>query len=263
MLAVDSSWAPTDAQVAAARAAGVDAWLGYFKSGPDNILNGWTDQDFETVQAGGLETAAFASGWADPADAGARAARLGIRGILDVEGSIRDDGPWVDPWLRASGFALYGGATVMRAHLGHGHPGYLVSDYIGQDQGQTWLSFLPPPNPPRPTGRQFAGDVRALPYTPVGFAVDQSRLDPQLLATQGDLEMFVRRSTDGAIALASPFLHLSGPQWASVVAAHAPGSPVLVDDDSLFSALEAAASSPAPAPGPTTLAITGGSLRLG
>ena len=266
VIAADSWWAPTAAQLAAARAAGVGAWLGYFEVPGDHIFGGgWSDQDFQAALASGLRTGAFCSGWDDPAACAARARRLGIRIYLDDETSIRGDGPWADPWLAASGACLYGESPVMQAHLDHGHPGYVVADYTA-DPGSTWVGGLALPAPLRPTGRQYAGDQAAgLAYVPAGRAVDLSRLDPQLLSQplQGDRAMLVRRSTDGEIALAlgDVFLHLSGPQWTNVQAGYG-GSPPLVDDDSLFAALEAAAA-PSPASAPTTLAVTGGSLTLG
>jgi hypothetical protein len=89
---LDSAYPPSKAQIAAARAAGYDAWLGYF-AGP-NILNGWSDQDFIAVYQGGLETGAYCSGWADPLQMKARADHLtatipGFVGMLDDESGIR------------------------------------------------------------------------------------------------------------------------------------------------------------------------------
>jgi len=84
---LDSAYPPTPAQIAQAKAAGYSAWLGYF-AGP-NILNGWADSDFQNVRAGGMETGAYCSGWADPVAMKARATALGITGILDDESGIR------------------------------------------------------------------------------------------------------------------------------------------------------------------------------
>jgi hypothetical protein len=89
---LDSAYPPTPAQIAAAKAGGYSAWLGYF-AGP-NILNGWADQDFINVYNGGLMTAAYCSGWADPLQMKARADHLtqtipGFVGMLDDESGIR------------------------------------------------------------------------------------------------------------------------------------------------------------------------------
>lgn len=89
---LDSAYPPTPAQIAQAKAAGYTSWSGYF-AGP-NILNGWADQDFLNVYAGGMDTSAYCSGWADPAQMKARADNLRqsiptFVGMLDDESGIR------------------------------------------------------------------------------------------------------------------------------------------------------------------------------
>lgn len=181
MRVVDSSAQPTAAQVAAARNAGVEAWVGYLASGPDKgLLDPWPDAAFRTVQEGGLATGAFVSGQDDPAWVRDKLAELGIVGILDDEVSVRADGTWTDPWLTTSGCGLYGGAAVMATHRTHGHPFYVVADYPlpAIAQTATWPPGLPLPSPVRPVGWQYGGDWT----TPVpGVSVDVSNFDPAIL----------------------------------------------------------------------------------
>jgi hypothetical protein len=133
-------------------------------NGSDGIYGGgWSDAAFQAVQAAGLKTLAFCSTRADPAAWKARAARLGIVIVADVERSVQGgDGPQVDPWLAASGARLYGGGprgdgTITR-HLHHGHPGYVLADYengLGGWGTSSWPTGDPKPN--APTGWQYSG----------------------------------------------------------------------------------------------------------
>jgi hypothetical protein len=132
---VDSWWMPNTAQLVSAKANGIQAWAGYFSNGNDGIYGGgWSDAVFFAVMAAGLHTLAFCSTRADPVAWKARAAKLGIVIVADVESSVDGgDGPQVDPWLAASGARLYGGGprgdgTITR-HLKHGHAGYMLADY--------------------------------------------------------------------------------------------------------------------------------------
>ena len=69
MIAVDSSSVPTAAQVAAARAAGVQAWLGYIAEKPnDDIADPWPASAFAAVRASGLLTGKFRRGSTFAAD---------------------------------------------------------------------------------------------------------------------------------------------------------------------------------------------------
>lgn len=84
----DSAYPPSPAQIAAAKAAGITAWSGYF-AGP-GILNGWSEQNFHDVMNGGLETSAYCSGWADPVAMKNQAIAWGVPvGMLDDESGIR------------------------------------------------------------------------------------------------------------------------------------------------------------------------------
>jgi hypothetical protein len=138
----DSAQQPSAASVAAAAAAGVRVWAGYFAG--RNILNGWAKADFDRVRAGGLATFAFCSGFADPAQMAAQADAWGVPICLDVEGGIRGDGPWVQGWLDTASAGLYGNAGV---HPNRTAPFNIIALYPGADPGATW-----PGNQPRPTG---------------------------------------------------------------------------------------------------------------
>lgn len=189
---IDSWWEPTDQQIAAAKAQGYGAWLGYFKQPPpdnnDGIFNGWSDDAFRRVLAGGIDTAAFVSSRQDAAWVKARAAALGIVTILDCEPSVLGNA-WSnaaaqDAWLAQSGSGIYGsgpryGATnVVAQHRDHGHPCLVVSDYesIPGAGAQSWPND-PLPAAPTVTGWQYAGSVT------LSFGtVDLSIFDPALLA---------------------------------------------------------------------------------
>lgn len=153
---VDSWNMPSATQLQAAKAAGIGLWAGYFSNGSDGIYGGgWDDAAFDQVMAFGLKTLAFVSTRADPVAWKARAARLGIVIVADVESSVDGgDGPHVDPWLAASGAHLYGGGprgdgTIPR-HLPHSHTGYMVADYEGRPGWGTasWPGGDPKPNAP-------------------------------------------------------------------------------------------------------------------
>ena len=185
---LDSWWEPNAAAIAWAVQQGYAGWLGYFKeTANDRIYHGWSDATFLAVKAAGLHTADYDSGLDDPAWVRDRNARLGIVGILDVEGSIEGDGPWVDPWMATAGPAerQYGGGTVINNHRTHGHPGYIVAGYPSNsgtinpsDPGLTWAGLATLPSPARPIGRQYAGSVP----TPFG-SVDYSHFDPAFFGT--------------------------------------------------------------------------------
>jgi hypothetical protein len=187
--ALDSAYPPNNAQLAAARAAGYDAWFGYFKFGNDGILNGWTDSDFRRVLAAGLQTSAYVSGWADPAQVKARAAALGIRSRLDVEGGIRPDGAWVQGFLDAAGSGLYGNPPVFS---GRHAVDYVVAVFptAGDPGHESWPSWLRRPTD-GPCAWQWAGS-----HDFAGITVDSTWMDDNFFAfgpggvTQpGEIEM--------------------------------------------------------------------------
>lgn len=181
MKVVDSGAQPTDAQLATAKAAGVGAWLGYrASSSAMNLAYPWPAETFARIKAAGLLTGAYYSGLEDPAWAKADAAALGIPGFLDCESAIRGDGAWTDPWLEATGFRLYGDASVQTVHWTHGHAGYVFAGYPGGAQTATWPSYAPQPNPPRPMGWQYLGTQS----TPYGV-VDLCNFDAELLGEDG------------------------------------------------------------------------------
>src|SRR5436305_6106352 len=102
---LDSSYSvPTLAQAEAAGRAGVHLWSGYLATRPNvGLAHPWSEYNFQVVRQAGMRSIAFCSGWDDPAACKALAAQWGVLLCLDVEGGIRADGPWVQPWLDASG----------------------------------------------------------------------------------------------------------------------------------------------------------------
>lgn len=187
ILVADSSADPSPAQVAAAKAAGYRAWLGYrASSANENLLHPWPASAFVVVKAGGLLAGAFYSGLDDPGWAKADAASLGIPGFLDCESGIRGDGTWTDPWLAASGFGLYGGETVQAAHLTHGHRAYIFAAYPGVDETASWPSGVAAP--PQPKGWQWADPA----VKPVSWAsIDTSNYEQAVLAAPQEGEMLL------------------------------------------------------------------------
>jgi hypothetical protein len=147
--AVDSEYPPDHESLVLARNDGVVGWNGYIP-GP-NIGHGWTAADFDSVRSAGLQSIAYASGWMDPVAAKLEAALYGVRGCLDVEGGIRGDGPWVQGWLNASGFGLYGNMPV---HPGRSAAFHVLAAYPGGDPGVSWNRSV---RPPAPCGWQWQG----------------------------------------------------------------------------------------------------------
>ena len=148
---LDSAYPPNDAQIAAAKAAGIGGWAGYFAG--TFILNGWSKADFDRVKAGGLRTMAYCSGWDDPAADKAQSIAWAVTICLDVEGGIRGDGPWVPPWLAASGSGLYGNYGC---HGGRSAAFHVLAAYLGGGDPQaTWWGSTP--RPAGPCGWQWLG----------------------------------------------------------------------------------------------------------
>src|SRR5439155_8028783 len=166
---LDSSFAvPTNAQLAQAKAAGVGLWAGYLPEA--GVAHGWSQSDFDRVKAAGLATLAFCSGQADPLTAKRNGEAWGVRICLDVERTIRADGPWVQPWLDASGAGLYGNLPV---HGGRTAAFHLLADYPASgDPKMTWLGV----RPPAPCGWQWEGT-----HDEFGASVDRGWYDDWFL----------------------------------------------------------------------------------
>lgn len=178
---VDSAYPPSSAALTAAKNAGVRLWAGYF-AGP-NILNGWTQADFDRVKAAGLATLAFCSGWSDPAAIKAQSSNWQVATCLDVEGGIRGMGSWVQPWLDISGAGLYGNPPI---HAGMRAAFHICAAYPGANPMATWPSYIG--HPATPCGWQWEGTHSAF-----GVSVDSAWYDDEFAAAfgpvPGELEM--------------------------------------------------------------------------
>lgn len=169
--ALDSSYdRPTAAQAAAAKAAGIGWWFGYLATvrapGSFNLVSPWGRASFQVLQAAGLRAGAFCSGWDDPTLLRQLAAEWGLVCLLDHEPGIRPDGPWVQPWLDASGFGLY----ATRSLQGYRAPYRIAAEYPAAGcTGGTWPVM---PAPSEPHGWQCQGT-----HTEFGLSVDRSALD--------------------------------------------------------------------------------------
>ena len=163
LVGLDSSFAtPTAGQVANAKAAGIFGWSGYLATRPNvGLAHPWTQADFQTVLQGGLFSIAFCSGYDDPVACKNLAAAWGVKLCLDVEGGIRGDGSWVQPWLDASGAGLYGNEPV---HPNRNAAFHILAAYFGSDPNATWYSGYPRPSGPvawqwRGTHNEFGATV--------------------------------------------------------------------------------------------------------
>jgi hypothetical protein len=168
---LDSSVAvPSAAQLADAKRHGVRIWSGYLatRSGV-GILHHWSQAEFARVKQAGLEALAFCSGQDDPAACKQLAASWGVRLCLDVERGIRSDGPWVQPWLNASGAGLYGNAPVFVRRTA---PFCVLAAYPGHDPQRTWTTDPHHPRPSSPCGWQWQGT-----HTEFGCGVDRGWYD--------------------------------------------------------------------------------------
>jgi hypothetical protein len=153
----------------------VGVWSGYLATRAGvGLAAPWTLASFDAARRLGSTPIAFVSGRDDPAAVRAQAEAWRVRPCLDVELGIREDGPWVADWLRASGAGLYGLASV---HYKPGEPDgrgaafNIVARFPGFDPGATW-DPLAGPRPPGPCGWQWQADVEAF-----GSRVDRSWLD--------------------------------------------------------------------------------------
>jgi hypothetical protein len=170
---VDSAYPPSDASLTLAYSSGVRLWAGYF-AGP-NILNGWSQADFDRVKSHGLNTIAFCSGLSDPVAMKNQSTIWGVPICLDVEGLIRGDGVWVQGWLDSSGSGLYGNAGVFNNRSA---AFYIMANYPGIDPGATWPSIYARPN--GLCGWQWQGS-----HTAFGVTVDSAWYDDGFQQTFG------------------------------------------------------------------------------
>src|SRR2546426_1105875 len=182
---LDSATPPTATQVAAAKAAGIGMWAGYVSEIPqrDGLYRPWTPAEFDVVRAINPHPIAYTSGWDDPVAVRKDAANRGYRLCLDVERLIRDNGPWVQPWLDASGAGLYGTSGV---HVGRRAAFHIAAWYVSRDPATTWPASWP--RPPTPCGWQWQNT-----HTEFGVPVDRNWLDDVFGGhmTQGDFDALV------------------------------------------------------------------------
>lgn len=171
---LDSSFdRPDPGTAAAARAAGVRVWGGYIATRAGvGLAAPWSQADFDVVRNAGLTPIGFCSGRDDPVAIRDLARAWGVLPCLDVESGIREDGPWVQPWLDASGAGLYGNTVV---HRGRSAPFYVVAWYGVQppactDPGLTWPWWEAAPAAPH--GWQFCGT-----HIEFGLSVDRGWYD--------------------------------------------------------------------------------------
>lgn len=164
---------PSDAQIAAAKAAGIGLWAGYLGDPGDGIspMHLWPKDRFDAVKAAGMAIFAYVSGAQDPNVIKARGQSIGVKICVDVERFIREDGPWVDGWLAASGAGLYGNGSVHYNSSGFRLAAFHVyAGYFGYDPGVPWPDWLPRDS--SPCAWQFQGTHPAF-----GIAVDSLRCE--------------------------------------------------------------------------------------
>lgn len=204
----DSSFdRPTPAVLAAASAAGVRAWGGYFGIRPRNELGLavlWDQADFEVVKAAGMTAIGFCSGWDDPVAIRDRAAAWGILACVDVEPGIRDAGPWMQGWLDASNAGLYG---LGRIHAGIVARFHIMSLYPGYDPGATWSPAFARPGI-APVGWQWQGG-----HSEFGIDVDSMWLDDWFASlTQGGPQPM---TDEEVVALFADWYRVYAGRWPS------------------------------------------------
>ena len=153
---LDSSFdAPTPSQARAAYQAGYRAWGGYLGSRDGlGLAVRWTRAQFQVVQDEGLTAIAFCSGYDNPDWIREAAAAWGVVPCVDVERGIREDGPWVRPWVLQAQCGLYGAMSV---HYETGEPAgrsalfNILAWYPGWDPQATWFDAIEM-RPPGPCG---------------------------------------------------------------------------------------------------------------
>lgn len=169
---LDSYTAPTDAQIALAKADGVGAWNGYLPGA--NIDSTWTSVDFARIKAAGLYTLAYASGASDSEAMKTLSMQWGVKGCLDVERSIRPNGSWVEPWLATSGFGFYASQSGYPQEAAAFH---VVAAYVIDDPLVSWPAGMPLPGN-TPHGWQWCANETA--YT---TDIDRSWFDESVYVT--------------------------------------------------------------------------------
>jgi hypothetical protein len=165
---VDSIYAPTDTQIAAAKEQRVGAWNGYLY-----FPKTWDASDVARIKAAGLQVICYANGNDDPAECKAMALAWGVRGCLDVERATRPFGDWTQAWLDASGFGIYASES--------GYPDvtaafHIVALYPGHDPLASWPEGMS--HPDTPLGWQWAGNVSNF-----GLNTDLSWFDSAVFGT--------------------------------------------------------------------------------
>lgn len=169
IVGLDSAYAPSAAQALAAHSAGVRLWSGYLATRSGVALyHPWAQYDFENARLCGATPIAYASGWDDPVACRALAESWNVRLCLDVEGGIRADGPWVQPWLNASGGGLYGVAAV---HANRQAAFHVLAWYTA-NAGATWAGT----RPTAPCGWQWQNS-----HNEFGVTVDRGWFDDWFL----------------------------------------------------------------------------------
>ena len=105
-----------------------------------------------------------------------------VRLCLDVEGGIRPDGPWVQPWLSASGAGLYGNAPV---HGGRTAAFHVLAAYVADPQA-TWSGAAPG----TPCGWQWRGT-----HSEFGIGVDRGWYDDWFLGEE-EMDQYSKDTND-------------------------------------------------------------------
>lgn len=172
---------PSAATADEARNAGVGLWCGYLATQPNvGLYSVWDRSDFDNARRCGGKPIAFCSGRDDPVACRDLAAAWDVRLCVDVESGIRDDGPWVQGWLDASGAGLYGLPSVHNGRRAAFHvvAWYRVTPPACGDPGATWPSWLARPD--APAAWQFCGT-----HTEFGLSVDRGWYDDWFGNTTG------------------------------------------------------------------------------
>ena len=207
---------PNAAQVSAAYQAGVRVWGGYIGIRPLNLLGlqtVWSRADFDVVLQGGMAAIGYCSGWDDPLAIRNLGHAWGVLPCVDVEPGIRDDGPWLDAWLGASGAGLYG---LQQVHYETGRPiGRLaafniMANYPGFDPQATWNPLLTPPVVPH--GWQWQGT-----HTEFGLSVDSNWLDDALGVNVMTVEQIWERIVDWYAVYLNRWAGPDTPDWPYVI----------------------------------------------